>query len=70
MREHIWEKHINCSNWSCPICVGGLGFCTICGGMEGTLTTECCGRPITEEESNRIYKLGNLDFIDGEWRTK
>ncbi len=47
-----------------------LAFCTTCKGGEGDLTTECCGRPITEEESNMIYKLGTLDFIDGEWRPK
>jgi len=70
MRKHIWLKHTNCSDWSCPICVGGLVLCTVCHGAEGTLTTECCGRPITEDEENRIYKLGNLDFIDGEWRPK
>ncbi len=70
MREHTWEKHENCNNWSCPICVGGLRFCTTCKGGEGSLTTECCGRPITEEEEHKIYKLGTLDFIDGEWRPK
>lgn len=70
MNEHIWAKHENCLDWSCPICVGGLGFCTVCNGAEGTLTTECCGRPITEEEEHRIYIVGDLDFYDGKWRLK
>ncbi len=70
MNEHTWAKHENCSDWSCPICVGGLGFCTVCNGAEGTLTTECCGRPITEEEEHRVYIAGNLDFYDGKWRAK
>lgn len=46
---------------------GELAFCTTCKGGEGSLTTECCGRPITEEEEHRIYKLGTLDFINGKW---
>ncbi len=52
------------------VCGGSLGFCTTCKGGEGDLTTECCGRPLTSEESYRIYKVGDLDFIDGKWRTK
>lgn len=70
MREHTWVKHTNCSDWSCPICVGGLGMCSVCGGAEGTLTTECCGRQITEEEQHRIYEVGDLDFVNGEWGAK
>ena len=49
---------------------GELAFCTTCKGAEGSLTTECCGRPMTEEETNRVYRVGDLDFIDGEWRSK
>ena len=70
MKEHTWAVHKDCGNWSCPICVGGLGFCIVCGGAEGTLTTECCGRKITKEEEDRIYKQGNLDFRDGKWVDK
>ena len=47
-----------------------LAFCTTCKGGEGELTTECCGRPMTEEECHRVYILGNLDFVDGKWRPK
>lgn len=47
---------------------GTLAFCTVCKGGEGSLTTECCGRPITEEESHKIYNEGTLDFIDGKWK--
>lgn len=47
-----------------------LAFCTVCKGGEGSLTTECCGRIITTEEENRIYNIGDLDFIDGAWRSK
>lgn len=47
-----------------------LAFCTVCKGGEGELTTECCGRPLAEEERNRIYKIGNLDFINSKWTKK
>jgi len=44
-----------------------LAFCEVCKAGEGELTTECCGRPMTEEERNRVYKIGDLDFINGKW---
>ena len=47
---------------------GELAFCTTCKGGEGSLTTDCCGRPMTEQETEKVYKSGTLDFIDGEWR--
>ncbi|HDY88782.1 MAG TPA: hypothetical protein ENH82_11815 [bacterium] len=46
---------------------GELAFCTTCKGGEGSLTTECCGRPMTSDEEHRVYRLGTLDFIDGKW---
>ena len=57
-REHIIELTEN----------GGLAFCTVCKGGEGSLTTECCGRPITMKEEHKIYNLGILDFVDGIWK--
>jgi len=47
----------------------GLTWCTTCKTGECALTTECCGRPITKEEGRRICD-GDLDFIDGVWRSK
>lgn len=67
--EHTWHK-CNCDNVSCMFCVGGLGACDVCRGFEGTLTTHCCGRPITKKEEKRIYEIGDLDFRDGEWVDK
>jgi len=49
---------------------GDLAFCEVCKAGEGELTTECCGRPMTEEERNRVYKVGDLDFINGKWTKK
>lgn len=47
---------------------GNLAFCTTCKAGEGELTTECCGRRMTEEERYKVYKLGNLDFVNGKWK--
>lgn len=47
-----------------------LAFCTVCKGGEGSLTTECCGRPMTTEEEEHVYDIGDLDFINGAWRPK
>lgn len=51
----------------CPICDGGLAYCTVCKGAEGSLTTDCCGRPLTAIEEAEICRLGGVDFIGGQW---
>jgi len=66
MREHTWYE-CHCEQSGCMFCDGGLGACTVCGGAEGTLTTECCGRRLTEEEKDKVYKEGTLDYLDGQW---
>ena len=64
---HIFETHTGCKLAHCPICDGGLGVCTVCGGFEGSLTTECLGRRMTEAEQDDVYACV-VDFIDGVWR--
>lgn len=63
-------KHIayacHCDKEFCHYCVGGLFTCTVCGASEGELTTECCGRKMTEEELALAY-AGNLDFNANTW---
>lgn len=66
MTQHIYET-CECGEGPCWICGGGLSFCTVCKGAEGSLTSECCGRPITEEEEHKIYVEASLDFKNGEW---
>lgn len=54
--------------WICRnITEGGLAACKTCGGAEGSLTTDCCGRQLTEYEENHIYHYEDLDFKNGEW---
>lgn len=60
--EHKWHE-CNCKECLC----GEETCCDVCGGFEGTLTTDCCGRPITLEEAKHIYIIGDLDFRDGKW---
>jgi hypothetical protein len=38
----------------------------VCGGFEGSLTTDCCGRKLTSEEIEDIY-AGKLDFKSTRW---
>jgi hypothetical protein len=64
-KHKFFECH--CNKPYCMFCDGGLGYCTVCNGFEGTLTTECCGRKLTEIEEDKIYKEGTLDFKEGQW---
>jgi len=64
--KHDLEKHKNCNKEYCSICVGGLALCTVCGGAEMTLTTDCCERPLTEAECDLIIN-SELDFKNRIW---
>ncbi len=44
----------------------GHAHCTVCGGAEGTLTSECSGEPLSKEEEDMIW-AGVLDFRAGTW---
>lgn len=69
--NHIYEKHTSsdqCHPYpeSCIVCDGGLGICTVCGGAEGSLTTDCPGVKMTPEQDEAVYAC-KLDFKDGKW---
>ena len=67
MTKHIYEKHENCSQpGQCMICDGGLALCTVCGCLEGSLSTHCPGYDCYRECGDAIYK-GEIDYLDGEW---
>lgn len=42
-----------------------LDYCTKCGGLEGSLTTDCSGVSMTGEQSDAVY-YGNLDYREGQ----
>ena len=48
----------------CHAC--GLSVCKVCMGLEGTVTTHCVGRILTEDEENKIYNEG-LDYVNHKW---
>ncbi len=52
---------------SCNFCDGGLSLCTVCGGAESTLTTECCGYKFSQSQEKLILK--GVDYYDGRWRS-
>lgn len=63
--EHTYID--NCDNPdcdSCPLCT--LTICKVCGGSEGSLTTECSGENSYQKDED-VYS-GQLDFRYGKWR--
>jgi hypothetical protein len=48
----------------CNLCC--LAVCDVCGLFEGALTTHCPGKPVSFENSERIYR-GELNFRGGIW---
>lgn len=63
--KHVWEKHTNCEEQSCIICDGGLAVCTVCGLVDGCLTTDCPGEPVYRSHGEAVYQ-GELDYV--EWQ--
>ncbi len=67
--DHIPTVHTDCGHsGSCMICDGGLFLCTICGALEGGLTTDCCGIRLSWNMTDHIYG-GRLDYTDGQWQS-
>lgn len=63
--KHTFLKHKNCTDFNCPICEGGLSYCTTCKGAESGLTTDCCGYELTDQEQCAI-SCGD-DYKDKKW---
>lgn len=66
MTDHIWEEHENCDRLGCCVCEGGLAICTVCGLIEGSLTTDCPGVRSHALYGDDIY-AGKIDFKSGKW---
>lgn len=58
--------HERCSNPDCFICSNGTSFCSICRGLDTSLTSECPGEPLTPWQFGAIPN-GVLDFKNGHW---
>lgn len=68
--RHVLERHEKCDRpYPCPICDGGLASCTVCGGAEGDLTTDCPGVRVSADTQDKVYR-GELDFVGGKWLTR
>lgn len=48
---------------------GGLSFCPLCGGAEGSLPAECPKARMHPLEEQRVY-AGGLNFIKGRWQVE
>lgn len=46
---------------TCNYCC--LAICSVCGGAEGSLTTDCCGEKMGSEKEQEVYK-SDLDYTD------
>lgn len=66
MNKHTLEKHTDCKDEYCILCVGGLASCIICGGAECELPKECPGTKMTSEQKDQIC-AGHIDYIHGKW---
>lgn len=64
--DHQYLKHRDCELMHCNICDGGLAVCTVCNGVEGSLTTECPGEPMTFVRKEAVYQ-GHMDYQNGKW---
>jgi hypothetical protein len=68
--KYIAPETHNCNNDAvCPICDGGLSVCSVCGGAEGSMPTECPGFMMSPVEAQAVYK-GEIDFRNGAWVQK
>jgi hypothetical protein len=62
------HKYHSCNYDTCNVCNGGLAWCTVCGGAEIELPTECPGRAMTEVEKQKIAD-GSLFYYGDSWKT-
>ena len=57
----------DCGPYGCNVC--NLFICSICGGAEGSLTTDCCGYKVPYVMDKLVY-AGAIDFVVDQWVTK
>ncbi len=52
--------------YNCQFCDGGLTYCTVCGGAEASLTSDCPGYKLLDIIQDAIGYLG-WDYKDGQF---
>lgn len=65
-RKHSYFE-CKCQSPGCMFCDGGLGWCTVCGGFEGTLSHECPGKEMHGWQKSGVWR-GVLEYAGGQWR--
>ena len=64
-KKHNYEVHNKCEHLRCHICDGGLLHCLDCNGAESSLTTDCVGRRLTDNEQTCV--ANGDDFKNNKW---
>lgn len=62
--HNFYECAKDCTG--CIYCNGGLAHCTICGGAEASLPTDCPGEKMSQQQQDNV-QAGNADFKNGVW---
>lgn len=63
--EHTWYVCNGGHEYpGCMFCDGGLSSCTVCGGAEGSLPTDCPGVEMTKQQADGVY-AGSIDYREG-----
>jgi len=62
MTEHVLY-HCGPYCEGCFYCEGGLSSCTVCGGAEASLPTDCPGIKMTDTQQDAV-QAGDLDYRD------
>lgn len=65
--DHTKYKHVDCDLSYCMFCEGGLFSCTVCGGAEASLPTDCPGVRMGRWAQDEV-QAGRLNFREGQWR--
>jgi hypothetical protein len=70
IKNHVKATHPpdkNCGPYGCNVC--NLFICSVCGGAEGSLPTECPGYRMPPTMADLVY-AGAIDYVGGQWVTK
>lgn len=63
MAQH---KYKICGCGECHTCTWGARHCLRCRGTEGSLPTDCPGKPMDSDTQDRVFDR-EIDYVDGQW---